>query len=260
MISACGCCHPLLPKTLRQRILSKLFRTRKGDDLGATYSHYFDRERKFAAAAKITRRFSIKENIVMVGGSWTMATLIEHEIKPKSNLTISTVFNANPLTRFQELDWFYPSCSESPSFFSFVQLMQFWYLITFCWCSARKANMDSLLLQEAKGYPKVLDSSLILKCLQEVLPSFIHLVCKLSCRVLYGSFLCFVSCFLLSHHIVFLLFLRLPCCLTDPAFLLQVTALIIWVCNSSWSITWISPIAPTQIYTQFWKFLLFNIL
>jgi len=40
----------------------------------------------------------------MVGGSWTMATLIEHEIKPKSNLTISTVFNANPLTRFQELD------------------------------------------------------------------------------------------------------------------------------------------------------------
>jgi hypothetical protein len=87
--------------------------------------------------------------------------------------------------------------------------------------------MDSLLLQEAKGYPKVLDSSLILKCLQEVLPSFIHLVCKLSCRVLYGSFLCFVSCFLLSHHIVFLLFLRLPCCLTDPAFLLQVTALII---------------------------------
>lgn len=100
MISACGCCHPLLPKTLRQRILSKLFRTRKGDDLGATYSHYFDRERKFAAAAKITRRFSIKESIVMVGGSWTMATLIEHEIKPKSNLTISTVFNAKSLDTF----------------------------------------------------------------------------------------------------------------------------------------------------------------
>lgn len=116
MISACGCCHPLLPKTLRQRILSKLFRTRKGDDLGATYSHYFDRERKFAAAAKITRRFSIKENTVMVGGSWTkdhrttiksrfdnlgnLATLIEHEIKPKSNLTISTVFNAKSLDTF----------------------------------------------------------------------------------------------------------------------------------------------------------------
>ncbi|KAJ6986339.1 hypothetical protein NC653_024047 [Populus alba x Populus x berolinensis] len=90
--------------------------TRKGDDLGATYSHYFDRERKFAAAAKITRRFSIKENIVMVGGSWNMdhrttiksrfdnlgnlATLIEYEIKPKSNLTISTVFNAESLDTF----------------------------------------------------------------------------------------------------------------------------------------------------------------
>ncbi|KAL9371135.1 hypothetical protein Peur_036275 [Populus x canadensis] len=79
---------------------ASIFLTRKGEDLGATYSHYFDRERKFAAAAKITRRFSIKENIVMVGGSWTMATLIEHEIKPKSNLTISTVFNAKSLDTF----------------------------------------------------------------------------------------------------------------------------------------------------------------
>jgi len=153
MISACGCCHPLLPKTLRQRILSKLFRTRKGDDLGATYSHYFDRERKFAAAAKITRRFSIKESIVMVGGSWTMATLIEHEIKPKSNLTISTVFNAKSLDTFPGIGLILSLVLWKSSFFSFVQLMQFWYLITFCWCSARKANMDSLLLQEAKGYP-----------------------------------------------------------------------------------------------------------
>ncbi|CAK7330151.1 unnamed protein product [Dovyalis caffra] len=87
----------------------------EGDFLRASYVHYFDHEKKVAAAASISRHFSGKENLLVVGGSWTMdnlttikarfdnhgriGTLLQHEIKPKSNLTISIEFDARALDK-----------------------------------------------------------------------------------------------------------------------------------------------------------------
>ncbi|XP_011030421.1 PREDICTED: mitochondrial outer membrane protein porin 2-like [Populus euphratica] len=96
-----------------------LFRENKGDSLRASYIHYFDHERKVAAAAVIGWTLSSKENAFAVGGSWIMDdlttikarfdsrgklfTVLHHKIKPKSYFTISGEFEPKALDKTPEI-------------------------------------------------------------------------------------------------------------------------------------------------------------
>ncbi|KAJ6302592.1 hypothetical protein OIU77_016648 [Salix suchowensis] len=87
----------------------------RGDFLSASYIHYFDHERKVAAAAVIGRTFSRKENAFAVGGAWIVddlttiktrydsfgkvVTALQHKIKPKSSLTIIGEFEPKALDK-----------------------------------------------------------------------------------------------------------------------------------------------------------------
>ncbi|XP_061338888.1 mitochondrial outer membrane protein porin 2 isoform X2 [Gastrolobium bilobum] len=77
----------------------------KGDSIKASYLHHLDQFKKSAAVAEITRRFSTNENTFTVGGSFAidhltqvkarlnnhgkLGALLQHEVIPKSVLTIS---------------------------------------------------------------------------------------------------------------------------------------------------------------------------
>ncbi|XP_058069855.1 mitochondrial outer membrane protein porin 2-like isoform X2 [Magnolia sinica] len=85
----------------------------KGDMLKASYVHHLDQLRKSAAVAEITRRFSTNENTFTVGGAYAvdpltvvktrlnnhgqLGALLQHELKPKSVLTISGEFDTKAL-------------------------------------------------------------------------------------------------------------------------------------------------------------------
>ncbi|KAJ6424430.1 hypothetical protein OIU84_025256 [Salix udensis] len=87
----------------------------RGDFLNASYIHYFDHERRVAAAAVIGRTFSRKENAYAVGGAWIVddlttikmrfdsfgkvVTALQHKIKPKSSLTIIGEFEPKALDK-----------------------------------------------------------------------------------------------------------------------------------------------------------------
>ncbi|XP_072992955.1 mitochondrial outer membrane protein porin 5-like [Typha latifolia] len=87
----------------------------KGDTLRASYVYHFDEKQKTSAVAEIIRKFSTKENTFTVGGlyavdpqttvktrlndSGKLAALLQHEIKPKSILTISGEFDTKALDR-----------------------------------------------------------------------------------------------------------------------------------------------------------------
>lgn len=77
----------------------------KGDSIKASYVHHLDQFKKSAAVGEITRRFSTNENTFTVGGSYAvdqltvakaklnnhgrLGALLQHEVIPKSVLTIS---------------------------------------------------------------------------------------------------------------------------------------------------------------------------
>ncbi|KAF5463660.1 hypothetical protein F2P56_013812 [Juglans regia] len=77
----------------------------KGDTIRASYVHHLDQFKKSAAVGEITRRFSTNENTFTVGGSYAvdhltvvkaklnnhgrLGALLQHEVIPKSILTIS---------------------------------------------------------------------------------------------------------------------------------------------------------------------------
>lgn len=77
----------------------------KGDTIKASYVHHLDQLKKSAAVGEIIRRFSSNENTFTVGGSYAvdhltvvkaklnnhgrLAALLQHEVIPKSLLTIS---------------------------------------------------------------------------------------------------------------------------------------------------------------------------
>ncbi|KAK3016513.1 hypothetical protein RJ639_006836 [Escallonia herrerae] len=87
----------------------------KGDTIRASYVHYLDLLKKSAAVAEITRRFSTNENTFTVGGSCAvdnltvvkaklnnhgkLGALLQHEIMPKSLLTISSEFDTKALDK-----------------------------------------------------------------------------------------------------------------------------------------------------------------
>ncbi|ESW28711.1 hypothetical protein PHAVU_002G011300 [Phaseolus vulgaris] len=87
----------------------------KGDSIKASYLHHLDLLKKSAAVAEITRKFSTNENIFTVGGSFAvdpltqvkarlnnqgqLGALLQHEIIPKSVLTISGEIDTKALDK-----------------------------------------------------------------------------------------------------------------------------------------------------------------
>lgn len=91
----------------------------KGDAIKASYVHYLNQLNKSAVVGEITRKFSMNENTVTVGGSYAMSplttikgklnnngrlgTLLQHELIPKSMLTISGEVDTRALDRTPKL-------------------------------------------------------------------------------------------------------------------------------------------------------------
>uniref|UniRef100_A0A2P2J6A9 Mitochondrial outer membrane protein porin 2-like n=2 Tax=Rhizophora mucronata TaxID=61149 RepID=A0A2P2J6A9_RHIMU len=87
----------------------------KGDTIKASYVHHLDHLKKSAAVAEITRRFSTNENTFTVGGSLAvdhltvvkaklnnhgkLGALLQHEVIPKSVLTISSEIDTKALEK-----------------------------------------------------------------------------------------------------------------------------------------------------------------
>ncbi|KAF2295557.1 hypothetical protein GH714_033190 [Hevea brasiliensis] len=87
----------------------------KGDSIKASYVHHLDQSKKSAAVAEISRRFSTNENTFTVGGLYSvdhltvvkaklnnygkLGALLQHEVIPKSLLTISGEFDTKALDK-----------------------------------------------------------------------------------------------------------------------------------------------------------------
>ena len=86
-----------------------------GDTLRASYIFHLDEMQKNAVVGEVTRRFSTNENTFTVGGQYVidpqttvksklensgkLAALLQHELKPKSILTVSGEFDTKALDR-----------------------------------------------------------------------------------------------------------------------------------------------------------------
>jgi voltage-dependent anion channel protein 2 len=95
--------------------LSLSLRGDKGDSIKASYVHHLDQFKKSAAVGEITRRFSTNENTFTVGGSYAvdqltlvkaklnnhgrLGALLQHEVIPKSVLTISGELDTKALDK-----------------------------------------------------------------------------------------------------------------------------------------------------------------
>ncbi|XP_071693590.1 mitochondrial outer membrane protein porin 2-like isoform X2 [Rutidosis leptorrhynchoides] len=87
----------------------------KGDTIRASYIHHLDASKKSGAVGEITRRFSTNENTFTVGGSYAvdsltlvkaklnnhgkLGALLQHEIIPKSLVTMSSELDTRALDR-----------------------------------------------------------------------------------------------------------------------------------------------------------------
>lgn len=87
----------------------------KGDSLRASYLHHFNHLKRGTAVGEISRRFSTNENTLTVGCSYAvdphtlvkakldnngnLGALLQHELKPKSLLTISGAFNTKAMEK-----------------------------------------------------------------------------------------------------------------------------------------------------------------
>lgn len=88
----------------------------KGDSIKASYVHHLDQIKKSAAVAEITRKFSTNENTFTVGGLYAvdhlttikaklnnhgrLGALLQHEVIPKSVLTIASEVDTKTLDRY----------------------------------------------------------------------------------------------------------------------------------------------------------------
>ncbi|CAL9159373.1 unnamed protein product [Musa hybrid cultivar] len=91
----------------------------KGDTLRASYVYHLDEMQKSSVVAEFVRRFSTNENTVTVGGqhaldpkttvkarlnnSGKLGALLQHELRPKSTLTISGELDTKALERTPRL-------------------------------------------------------------------------------------------------------------------------------------------------------------
>lgn len=93
--------------------VASLILENKGDSLRASYMHHIDEKQKICVVNEFTRKFSSNENIVTVGGSYALdnqttvrarlnnngklGALLQHELKPKSILTLSGEFDTKAM-------------------------------------------------------------------------------------------------------------------------------------------------------------------
>ncbi|CAI0406366.1 unnamed protein product [Linum tenue] len=91
----------------------------KGDTITASYAHFLDESKRSAAVGEIMRRFSTNENTFTVGGSHAidhltlikgklnnhgkLAALLQHEVIPKSLMTISGEIDTKALDKHPKL-------------------------------------------------------------------------------------------------------------------------------------------------------------
>lgn len=91
----------------------------KGDSIRASYVHCLDQSQKRTIVGEITRKFSMNENTVTFGGSYEvdplttikgklnnngkLGALLQHELVPKSLLTISGEIDTRALDRTPKL-------------------------------------------------------------------------------------------------------------------------------------------------------------
>ncbi|XP_074574260.1 mitochondrial outer membrane protein porin 5-like [Curcuma longa] len=87
----------------------------KLDTLRASYLHHLDEKQKTSAVAEIVRQFSANKNIVTIGGQYELdplttvkarfnnsgkvTALLQHELKPKSFLTLAGEFDTKALEK-----------------------------------------------------------------------------------------------------------------------------------------------------------------
>lgn len=87
----------------------------KGDSVKVSYLQYLDQSNRRAVVGEISRRFSTNENTLTVGCSFqvdphtlvkaklnnhgNLGALLQHELRPKSFLTISGAFDTKALER-----------------------------------------------------------------------------------------------------------------------------------------------------------------
>lgn len=92
-----------------------IYRADKGDTIKVSGVYHLDEKQKASAVAELTRRLSTNQNTLTVGGLYTvdpqtalkarlnntgtLAALLQHELKPKSLLTISGEFDTKALDR-----------------------------------------------------------------------------------------------------------------------------------------------------------------
>ncbi|PPS18928.1 hypothetical protein GOBAR_AA01633 [Gossypium barbadense] len=91
----------------------------KGDSIKASYVHYLDNLKKSAAVGEISRKFSTNENTFTVGGAYAvdhltlikaklnnhgrLGALLQHEVIPKSLLTVSGELDTKSLDKSPRL-------------------------------------------------------------------------------------------------------------------------------------------------------------
>ncbi|XP_068313733.1 mitochondrial outer membrane protein porin 2-like [Pyrus communis] len=87
----------------------------KGDSLRASYVHQLSRLKGGAVVGEVNRKFSTNENMLTVGGSYVvdsetvvkarlnnhgnLGALLQHQLTPKSSLTLSAAFDTKALER-----------------------------------------------------------------------------------------------------------------------------------------------------------------
>ncbi|KFK28435.1 hypothetical protein AALP_AA8G514300 [Arabis alpina] len=87
----------------------------KGDSIKASYVHHLDELKKSAAVGEVYRKFSTNENTITVGGLYavdhtttvkaklnnhgTLGALIQHEVVPKSLVTVSSEIDTKALDK-----------------------------------------------------------------------------------------------------------------------------------------------------------------
>ncbi|CDY08723.1 hypothetical protein BRARA_F02474 [Brassica rapa] len=87
----------------------------KGDSIKASYLHHLDESKRSAAVGEVYRKFSTNENTITVGGLYaidhstsvkaklnnhgTLGALLQHEVLPKSLVTVSSEIDTKALDR-----------------------------------------------------------------------------------------------------------------------------------------------------------------
>lgn len=122
-----------------------MYRFDKGDAVKVSYLHHLDQLKRGASVGEISRKFSTNENTLTVGCSYSfdphtmvkaklnnhghLGALVQHELKPKSILTISGSFDTLAM-------------EKTPRFGLALSLMPWNSLLLVYWFQEHTATID----------------------------------------------------------------------------------------------------------------------